>query len=444
MKLRRIATVTAAGSLFVIAALAIISPTKAQKASRISDVLDLRQDSSVVAVLPELKAFVNGLREGASMRAFFDSPLGLHFIKSAPFRSAAHLHRMISLAPKSWQWNLYATISAGPVFYRSSAKSFTLAFKLNTKGKVLTSLISSAHAKKVEDWFVIASDGETLKAAVSYLAAPIVTESPLDAKLNQPGALIVSLQPSKQSSGLARTLISEFTGIDSNSSCVFSFLPAGDAIGIDGDCKTKGAAALPVKNESLSGVNYPFYAYFRKPGAKVAHVVALDGFTSDYGYVIPKMFYSGPASDSKSIEFLSQVFKTRNHIAENKNGGLQILFPRSYSSRNNKYEIFAPFLSANSDRFFWHSLTSENKKGSGLNIDASFAWYTAFKPYAFIKNSEDALKQFEPIYSPGHFFEFRDALLKSLPTLKNAIFTAYAKSSANSLKIGGSLQFAEN
>lgn len=445
MNHRRIVAVAAIAVLTGILAFAVVSPTTAQKIARVSDVLDVREKANVTAVIPDVKAFLQALREGDTMRAFFDSPLGLHFLKSAPARSAAHLHRLIAVAPKSWQWNLYALISDGPVLYRSTGKTFTLAIRLSAKGKILTSLLPLAHAQKSGDWFLIASDKEALASAVAYLAKPVAEASPMDPKLNASGALTLFIQPSQKSNSLTRALIGELTGIDNSAACSFTFTPAANSIGIEGDCATKAASQTALKSEQIAAVPYAAYAYYRRPADRVARIMAVEGFSIDYGYVIPRMFYSGPAADNKSIEYLSQVFKTRNHTVETKNGALQILYPRNYAGPNNKYEIFAPILSANSDRFYWYSVGAAGKNQTNtLAVNADYAWYISINPHALVVNSQEALKQFDPIYSPGHFSEFRDALFKSLPTLKKTIFTMYAKPSGKNLKIGGSLQFAEN
>jgi putative intracellular protease/amidase len=75
--------------------IAVATPGSAKTVSRVSGVLDLRKATGFAAVLPDVSGFISKLREGEASRAFFDSPLGLHFLRSAPFRSTAHLHRFI-------------------------------------------------------------------------------------------------------------------------------------------------------------------------------------------------------------------------------------------------------------------------------------------------------------------------------------------------------------
>ncbi len=116
---------------FTVVVLLASQSTGAAGVRRVSAILDTSSDTGITAVLPDVPGFMAKLRGGDAMRAFFDSPLGLHFLRSAPLRSAAHLHRLISLAPKSWQWSLYSLITDGPVFYRSQGSSFTLVIALN-------------------------------------------------------------------------------------------------------------------------------------------------------------------------------------------------------------------------------------------------------------------------------------------------------------------------
>jgi hypothetical protein len=441
--------ITAAWVAICAAAVIVIAvtPGSAKNISRISDVLDLRKNSNIVAVLPDVPGFIGALREGDAARAFFDSPLGLHFLRSAPFRSTAHLHRLISLVPRSWQWNLYSLISDGPVYYQSHGKQFTLVIALNKKGKVITSILSESSAAKTEDWLVITSDKELLAEQVAYLGKPAATDSPLDAAATKKTSLSILFNRSPARSAkpsLTRALTDQLLSAAKDGYCTLSLTPGIESLAAEGECPagTVTAANMP---EKISIGNFPAYAWFRKTGQSAAHLLAFAGLTVDYGYLIPQVFYSGPAADQKSIEFLSQAFKTKSHLLESKDGAIQIRYPSPYAYQDRKFDLFAPHLSANRERFFWHSyLTGEKPGNQSITVTADLQSYLSVKIFPVIKNSEAALKQFDAIYSPGHFNEFRDALFKSLPALKKSSLTLFTKHTGTALKIGGALNFAEN
>lgn len=440
--------ITAAVVVFCTAAfsLSFITPNSAKNIPRVSDVLDLRKDANVVAVLPDVSGFIGALREGELSRAFFDSPLGLHFLRSAPFRSTAHLHRLISLAPRSWQWNLYSMITDGPVYYQSQGKTFILLISLNKKGKVITSLLSEASAAKAEDWLLIASDKDTLAEQVAYLRQPATADSQLDSALAKRNSLslLINRTASSKKHSLSRALLDQFLGTSKSGSCSVSITPAAETLSVEGECPSD----MPGQNavsEKISVGDFPAYAWFRKDGYKTAHVIALSSLTADYGYLIPHIFYSGPVGDQKSIEFLSQAFKTKSHLLESKDGAVQIRYPYPYAYRDKKFDLFSPHLSANRERFFWYSYLKENDRGAqNISLGADLQSYLAVKIYPLVKSSEGAIRQFDALYSPGHFNEFRDALHKSLPSLKKAELRLYTKNTGTALKIGGAFSFAEN
>lgn len=448
MKLVR-GKITAAVVTLCVTTLIILAatPGSAKNISRISDVLDLRKGANFVAVLPDVSGFLGALRDGQAARAFFDSPLGLHFLRSAPFRSTAHLHRLVSLAPRSWQWNLYSMITDGPVYYQSRGKTFVLLIALNKKGQVITSILSESSAAKVEDWLIIASDRETLAAQVAYLNAPVATNSSLDSLVQKKTSLSILVNRDTKGSAktsLSRALADQFLGAAKEGPCTISITPQADSLAAEGECPAN--AAVPNGTaEKINIGNFPAYTWFRKEGNQAAHVLAFGGFTADYGYLIPHLFYSGPASDQKSLDFLSQAFKTKSHLLESRDGAIQVRYPYPYSYQEKKFDLFAPHLSANRERFFWHSYLKEEKAQSrNISIGADFLSYLSLRIFPLVKNSEVALKQLDPLYSPGHFNEFRDALFKSLPTLKNTSLTLYTKNTGTLLKIGGALSFAEN
>ncbi len=436
-----LAAVLTGGVVFLGAA-----PGATKNIRRISEVLNTGEPFSIIAAIPDVSGFTAKLREGDAMRAFFDSPLGLHFLRSAPTRGAAHLHRLISLAPKSWQWNLYTLLTDGPVFYRSAGKKFSLVVALNNRGKLITSLVANAHAAKEGDWLVIASDKETLEAQQTYLRKPTSREFALDAYLGDGVTLAIAVGnagDSAKKKSLTRALLQQAFGAESFAGCNFKIRPGGDALGLEGECP-RGSEAVAGVDEKISLGNFPGYAYFRKAGAKTAHVIALGGFAADAGYLIPHLFYSGPATDQKSIEFLSQAFKTKGHKVEVKGDALQIVYPSPYSYREKKTDLFAPHLVANRERFFWHSYLALNEKPpTTLNVSAAYNLFASVKIYPLLHNSETALKQFDAIYSPGHFNEFRDALAKSAPTLKKASLKIFTQSAGNKLRIGGAFNFAD-
>ncbi len=424
-------------------------PTGAASVRRVSAVIDTAADTGITAVLPDVPAFMARLRGGDAMRAFFDSPLGLHFLRSAPLRSAAHLHRLISLAPKSWQWSLYSLITDGPVFYHSHGSSFTLVIALNKKGKAITSLINEASAARLGDWLVIASDKKTLQAQLNYMAKPVERESKLDAAFSTPSALSVMtrLDGSKPAQrGLARALVRGALGLEGESNCRLALQPADESIGLEGECTTTTAAKVPSQAaESITMKEFPAYAYFHRAGHSRAHLIALGGFESDYGYLVPQLFFTGPASDAKAVEFLSQAFKTRKHVLEAREGAIQIRYPYAYAYSERKFDLFAPYLAANRERFFWHSfLKEDNYREKPLRLNPEYSFYLSVKLFPLIQNSEKAFKQFDAIYSPGHFHEFRDALFKSMPALKRATVKVFATPTQGALRLGGAIAFAEN
>lgn len=424
-----------------------LSSTAAEK-KRLSQIFDTSEPYSVIGVLPDASGFLEKLREGKAQRAFFDSPLGLHFVRSAPLRGAAHLHRLISLAPRSWQWNLYSFITDGPVFYRSHGKAFVLVVALNKKGQVITSLLKDAHAARTDDLLIIASDAQTLAAQLAYLKSPKLQDSEFDGAFSRPQALTLGWQSAsdnKSRRSLFRSLLQESMGFSLTGNCTLVFTPAADAIAADGACaqntRKPGAAS---RAESLSIPDYPAVVHFKKSQTATAHVLALHGLQSEFGYLIPQIFFSGPSSDQKTLEFLSQAFKTRRHVLENADGAIRVKYPYPYAYADKKFELFSPHLAANRERFYWQSfLPAKKTQQTNLEIDASHDFDATIKIYPLLKNSEAALKQFDAIYSPGHFNEFRDALFKSAPALQRSVLRIFTESQGNKLRIAGSLTFAD-
>lgn len=433
---------------FTVVVLLASQSTGAAGVRRVSAILDTSSDTGITAVLPDVPGFMAKLRGGDAMRAFFDSPLGLHFLRSAPLRSAAHLHRLISLAPKSWQWSLYSLITDGPVFYRSQGSSFTLVIALNKKGKAITSLLKEASVARQGDWLVIASDKNTLQAQLAYMTQPAERESKLDAAFSTPSALSVltRLDGSKATQrGLGRALVRQALSLEGESTCRLVFQPEGDSIGLEGECTTPGAKPAGQSAETITMKDFPGYVYFRRAGQPRAHLIALGGFESDFGYLVPRLFFTGPTSDQKTVEFLSQAFKTRKHILEASEGAIQIRYPYPYTYSDRKYDLFAPYLSANRDRFFWHSFLQDDKlRDKDLRLNPEYNFYLSVKLFPLLQNSEKAIRQFDAIYSPGHFHEFRDALFKSMPALKRASVKLFAAPAQGTLRLGGAIAFAED
>jgi len=438
-----------AAALCITVILFVVSTRKdALPVQRISDVIDASKPYSVIAVLPDVNTFLKRLRSGDQMRAFTDSPLGLHFLRSAPLRGAAHLHKLISLAPRSWQWNLYSLLSDGPVFYRSNSRGFVLVVQLNNKGKLATLLLSDAHAAKVDDWLVIASHKDDLAAQIDYLKKPKVSDSPLDPILRGKSSIGLDLWTTPDRSAkrsLVRALIGEAFSVENLQRCTLSLTPEANSLHIEGEC-TAAQAFTPATgtNERIKIADYPAMIYYRKSAHKSAHLIALHSFVTDYGYMIPQLIYAGPSSDQKSLEFLSQAFKTKNHKLETQGDALQIRYPYAYSYASRKYDVFSPHLSANRERFIWQTFLPEKKyPEKELEINAANAFALNIRPYQIVRNSEAALKQFDAVYSPGHFNEFRDALFKSLPSLKGSSISMFARPSGKTLKLGGSFSFAD-
>jgi hypothetical protein len=448
---RRFVRIAAIGcTVLTLAVIALVSAQSTQAAGvrRVSAVLDTSSEAGVMAVLPDVPAFMAKLRGGDAMRAFFDSPLGLHFLRSAPLRSAAHLHRLISLAPKSWQWSLYSLITDGPVFYRSQGSSFALVIALNKKGKAITSLVKDASAARSGDWLVIASDKNTLQAQLAYMAKPAERESKLDAAFSTPSALSVlaRLDGGKQTQrGLSRALLRQALGLEGESSCRLVLQAEGDSIGLDGECITSSSKPTNQAAETILMKDFPGYAYFRRAGQPRAHLIALGGFETDFGYLIPRVFFTGPVSDQQTFEFLNQAFKTRKHILEAREGAIQIRYPYPYTYSDRKYDLFAPHLTATSERFFWHSFLQDDKlREKEVRLNPEYNFYLSVKLFPLLQNSETALRQFDAIYSPGHFYEFRDALFKSMHTLKRASVKLFATPAQGSLRLGGAIAFADD
>lgn len=429
--------------LFLLGGFFILSrPTTAKNVKRVSAVFDIKDDGGVIAVLPDVPAFLAKLRGGSAMRAFFDSPLGLHFLRSAPLRSAAHLHRLISLAPKSWQWSLYSLITDGPVFYRSVGNQFILVIALSNKGKAITALMSDAAAARLGDWLVVASDKKILEQQLAYMAKPAEQASALDSAFASPSALSIAIRPqSTKQRGLFRALLYQVLGITPESRCRLLLQPESDSLGLSGEC-TGSTAQAAAKSETVAVKDFPAYAYFQKDNKP--YLLALGGFESDYGYLIPRLFFTGPASDQKILEFLSQAFKTRNHSLESRDGAIQIRYPYPYAYSERKYDLFAPYLFTNRERFFWHSYLADDKlRDVNVEIKGEYAAYLSVKLFPLLQNSEKALRQFDAIYSPGHFNEFRDALFKSTPTLQRSTLKLHATPMKGSVRIGGALTFAD-
>ncbi len=445
-KPKRSITLLLTGTLVILTLFAFSETPNAASHKQLSQIFDVTQPYSVIGVLPDAPAFLDKLREGKAMRSFFDSPLGLHFLRSAPLRGAAHLHRLISVAPRSWQWNLYTLITDGPVYYRSQGKTFALVVALNKKGQVMTSLLKDAHAARSGDLLVIASDAATLSAQLNYLKSPKPEGSSLDAALSRTGALTLAwgsaTQGAKQRS-LFRSLITEAFGMNGVSGCSLILTPAGESISADGECNQDDAQnPLTAQAEEFSVPDYAALVYFRKPRNASVHVLALNSLQSEFGYLIPQLFLSGPTADQKSIEFLSQAFKTRRHMLESKDGAIQVRYPHPYAAK--KFELFAPHLTANKNRFFWNSFLPQPKTpGKTITTNAAHNFYAEIKVYSLLKNSEAAIKQFDALYSPGHFNEFRDALFKSLPSLQHSTMKLITERKSKKLRIAGVFSFAD-
>jgi hypothetical protein len=414
-----------------------------------SDIVDVHEPRSVLAVIPDLNLFMRELRAGSAARTFFDSPLGLHFLKSAPFRGGAHLHRLISLAPRSWQWDLYTLISSGPVVYHSSGKHFLLMIGLNAKGEILTSLLKQSHAAKINGWLVIASDEKTLQQQLAYIKSPKPAPSPLDALLAKTHSLHLSTPlPTKEhtTKGLWRSLFANIiTPGTSNLPCLLSVTPAENQIALTGECQINMATQHNRQTERLHTPRQSGYAYFYQPNSTKAHLITFGGFTSNRGLMIPHIYFSGPVTDQKNLEFLSQAFKTRNHILETKNGAIQIKFPYAYNRKVKHYDLFAPHLAADNQRFYWQSyLHAMDAPSSDINIDPKFDFYGLIDINETINQNKSALQSFDAIYSTGHFHEFRDALFKSATALKDSTISLYTRNAGKTLRIGGNWSFAAN
>lgn len=420
--------------------------TRAAADRRVSAVLDVSAAAAITAVLPDVSAFTDELRGGAAMRTFFDSPLGLHFLRSAPLRGAAYLHRLISLAPKSWQWGLSSMITDGPVYYRSQAGSFTLVIALNRKGRAFSSLTVGDAAARFGDWLIVASDRQALQAQLAYLAKPEQRESKLDSAFQTPAALSLLIDlaagtPVRR--GLTRALLSESLGLGADSKCLLTLRPGGDSLGLEGECtapvKPHGARLA----ETLTMNEFPAYAYFRRPEHSRGYLIALGGLTADSGYLVPRLFFTGPVADHKTLEFLTQAFKVRRHVVEAHEQGARTRYPAQHSANELRFDLFAPYLFADRERFFWHSFLGEDApREQKITLDASHDFYLSLQLFPLLQRCEKALRQLDAVYSPGHFHEFLDALAKSMPALANTSVKLFSTPAPGSLRLGGAISFA--
>ncbi len=444
---RRRLTITSLAVVFIASLFALQSRSLAKPLARVSHVFNVDEPWQVMAALPNTDSFLNELRKGDAMRAFFDSPLGLHFLRSVPLRGAAHLHKIISLAPNSWTWNLYTLITDGPVLYRSHASSFVLALHLNKKGRILSSLLPET-AERQRDWLFLASDKKTLDDALRYAKSPRESDSPLDTLMQDTGTLSVVWRNSsnaKNSRSLVRALIKETLSLDTNAACQIQLRPSHNALALTGSCSpvTTGASTRSIA-EDFSMPDFASYVYYKASPLRIARVLAFDGMTDDLGYLIPQIFYSGGLEDKASLEFLSEAFKTGKFSVQNDNGALLIRYAYPYTYGNRKFDLFAPHLATNANRFYWNSFIDDKVRRSILiPIKSDVKMSFSLKPYELVKNSEAAFNAMSPLYSPGHFSEFRDALKKTLPTLKGATVAFSAKEQNKSLQLGGILQFAK-
>ncbi|HRP68845.1 MAG TPA: hypothetical protein PLY93_04880 [Turneriella sp.] len=430
--------------LFVGGIFYLNADTSAKKDIRnVSEIFNIDEPYSFIAAVGDVPAFVEALRTGDAMRAFFDSPLGLHFIRSAPTRAAAHLHRYIAMAPQSWQWNLYALFIHGPVFYRSTRSQFVLMVQLNKKGKLVSSLMKLGNAARVGDWLIVASDNAALKAQQDYLQKPQIKNFILDDYLRDKASLsfVVGEQgTTRKKRSLFRALIHEMLGIQSFNACVFRVRPVANAVTMNGSCPN-AAVNTVAKSEILNTPHSPFTAYAFRIGAPKADVVAFSGFTTEYK-LIPQLFYSGSTQHKSVLEFLSQAFKTNTHQVHAIENGFQIQYPLAYAYGDKKFYQFSPLLTADNERFYWQSCDLALPKQQ-VAIDATNQFFVKVAIAPLIKNSLDAINAIDVIYSPAHFYEFRDALIKSMPSLTDATIQVSAKIQNKGLRIDGTLNFAK-
>ncbi|MBV6492578.1 MAG: hypothetical protein LDLANPLL_00573 [Turneriella sp.] len=410
----------------------------------VSQIFDTSQPYSIIGVVPDVPQFIDALRDGKAMRAFFDSPLGLHFLRSAPTRAAAHLHRYIKLAPSAWQWNLYATLISGPVFYRSLGSQFSLVIQLNKKGKLISSLLDTGNAARVGDWLVIASDKATLKAQQAYLENPKVNAFTLDTFLGDTtsaSAVLGGANKNEKKLSLVRSLVQNAFGLDTFEACKFKIAPAKNTITLEGDCP--GASTnIGGANETITIPDSPFYTYSFNPKTQKADFLSLAGFSSDYGMLVPRLFYSTSVKNFAAVEFLNQAFKTFGHQVQTIDNGFQIMYPVALTYPRGSKQLFSPRLTSDKDRIYWESFTTSPPKQK-IAISANYQFFAQAKIAELAKNSLEALKTFDAIYAPAHFNEFRDALAKSLPSLQNTVAELSTTAKGSTLRVHGTLDFAK-
>jgi len=412
----------------------------------LAQVIDAREPYTILAVVPDVGEFLQRLQSGR-MNDFLKSPLGSHLFRSAPLRSAAHLHRLVAILPEAWRGFLYSWITKGPVIYRSHGSDFLLVVAIEKTQARFASLKSLPHAQEKNKWLYIASSDAVLQKALAYADTPHDEKFPIDEDLRRRASLTIffnGLDKIGESRSLSRALVAHIFKDRAYKDCRMRITPGDMGLALDGECNASAQTTTLIanNNETLTLPESAAYIYYTRENESRPYILSLGGLESEYGNLIPRLFFSGPSSDQKSVEFLSQAFKTKTHAEDTQGSTLRIRYPHAYYSNEKRYDIFSPHLSATAGRFYWQSTAvPEGVHTQKIAIDTANAFALYADLDSLVNKSTTALKQLDAVYSSGHFNEFRDALFKSLPALKNSSLRFYGKRQAASLRLGGELSF---
>lgn len=412
----------------------------------LSEVIDAREPYTILAIAPDVGEILNRLQSGR-MNEFLKSPLGSHLFRSVPLRGAAHLHRLVAILPEAWRGFLYSWITKGPIIYRSNGNDFLLVVAIEKAQARLASLKSLPHAQEKNKWLYIASSDAVLQKALAYADTPRDEKFPIDEDLRRQASLTIffnGLDKVVVSRSLSRALVAYIFKDRAYKDCRLRITPGDMGLALDGECNanTQTTTLVANNNESLTLPESAAYIYYTRENESRPYILSLGGLESEYGNLVPRLIFSGPATDQKSVEFLSQAFKTKTHAEDTQGSVLRIRYPHAYYTNEKRYDIFSPHLSAVAGRFFWQSTaTPEGVRTQKIDIETANAFVLVADIDSLVAKSTAALKQIDAVYSSGHFNEFRDALFKSLPALKNSSLRFYGKRQAASLRLGGELSF---
>ncbi|MCX7633576.1 MAG: hypothetical protein N2Z22_09625 [Turneriella sp.] len=409
---------------------------------RLAEIFNVANPSGIYAVLPDVPAFLGALRSQPGMRRFLDSPLGLHFLRSVPLRSAAHLHRLIRLAPESWQWDLYALLTPGPIFYHSAQGKFVLVVAVPGR-QLLAKLIAGANVAQYQDWLVVASDQASLQEQLHYLRSPIAQDFVLDNAFHPKKLSIAFFPETKSRISLSRALVSQALLMDVPfRHCLLHVAASNAGLQADGSCELLNALPVSAKAEKIPMPNYPLKVFLRRPDLNT-WALAFAGLHYDAGHLVPQLFVNIPENAPLLQEFLTEAFKAKGHEQTTAEGQLQIRYPSAASYGEKKYDLFSPVLKRRNGRLHWYSFVRGDEKEQENSARAGYTTWLEARLDDLLQNTLPALRQWDPIYSPGHFAEFRDALNKSSDALRGSRLEASAKPVGKQLQLAFGFYFQQ-